>query len=261
MRWMEQRFGGMWTVLCHLGLAAMLLFFGQGESALVIVGLMTMVISYSYFEQELPGRNRFWLGTLAVGFSAGTSALLLGVWGFIQGQGHLQLVFEATKQRWMDVTTVVGSGASALAQEQVLRLMPGVLLSCWIAALMMALLLEPMGRRGRASQAAVLSLNFRVPDVYVLVTIAALLGAFYPYQGFEVLRQVAENVLLVCGFLFLIQGFAVVTTFVNLWRVPLLARLALFMVLFIYFYVVAVLGFSDYWMDYRRRFLMRKKEK
>ena len=260
MRWMEQRYGLWVTGLCHLALAGVLMFFGQSEFALVIVGFLILVLSFSYFEKELPGRSKFWLGGLSVAFSGGVCALLLGAWGAIQGRGHLQLAVEATRQRWMDVTTLVGTNSSALATEQVFRLMPGVLLCCWIAALILAVLFESAGQPAKSRKAPVLALTFKVPDIFVFLTIGAVFGTFYIYEGYETLRLLSENALLVCAFLYLVQGMAVVTTFVNLWRVPVFFRVVLFFLLFINFYIVAILGFSDYWVEYRRRFLFKKKE-
>ncbi len=260
MRWMEQRYGLWVTGLCHLSLAGLLLAFGQAEFSLVIVGFLLLVLSFSYFERELPGRSKFWLGGLSIIFSGGVCALLLGAWGALHGIGHLQLILETTRQRWMDVTTLVGTGSSALASEQIIRLMPGVFLSCWIAALILAVLFESAGQPARSRKAPVLALTFKVPDIFVFLTIGAVFGTFYIYEGYEALRLISENVLLVCAFLYLVQGMAIVTTFVNVWRVPLFARLVLFFLLFINFFIVAILGFSDYWIEYRRRFLFKKKE-
>jgi hypothetical protein len=260
MRWMERRFGGFWTFVCHVALLSLLLYYNQIEFALVIFGLLVLVLSFSFFERELAGKSKFWLGALSVAFSAGLSALMLGAWGVLEGRGQLEAFFASTQERWVQVTEVVGQSGSSLSTDHILRLMPGVLLSCWIAALMLAVMFDLPRSATAAKVKAFTVFNFRIPDVFVLITIAAIFGAFYQYEGFETLRFLSENVLLVCGFLYMVQGMTVVLTFVRFWRIPVFFRVVLFVMLFINFFIIALVGFSDYWLEYRRRFLLKGRE-
>lgn len=94
-------------------------------------------------------------------------------------------------------------------------------------------------------------LSFRNPDILVWAVIAG---------GFALLAPAAEinraglNVLVVCGFVYFIQGLAVVLAFFKRIAVPSFARIIFWLVLAFQPYLVlalAILGLFDIWGDFR----------
>lgn len=141
--------------------------------------------------------------------------------------------------------------------------LPSVIIILWMSALYLAVLLEnrlmggeaslPAGRVSLRSQLA----EVRVPDPVVWVFILSILGAFggFPVKGLE---TASVNLMNICLLLFFFQGIAVVVkTFANfkvgaVWQFMFMVLIVLHLFLF-----VALLGLTDYWMDFRLRLVKR----
>jgi uncharacterized protein YybS (DUF2232 family) len=93
--------------------------------------------------------------------------------------------------------------------------------------------------------------KFRNPDMLVWVVIAAGFATLLPYAD---ISRVAFNILLVIGFIYFLQGLAVVLTFFQRITVPVFARIFFWLLLFFQPYLVlaiAILGIFDIWGDFR----------
>jgi hypothetical protein len=143
--------------------------------------------------------------------------------------------------------------------------LPSVTILLWMAGLYLAVLLEnrllggePVQLKGRVSMRSQLA-EFRLPDPVVWLFIASLLGAF---GGFHVrgLETVAINVMNVCLMLLFFQGIAVVARAFTALRMGAFWQ-GLFMLLIVLhlFLFVALLGLTDYWLDFRMRMNKNKK--
>ena len=95
--------------------------------------------------------------------------------------------------------------------------------------------------------------TWKLPDQLVWVPIAAiailLIGRSY-------LQYVSGWMLLVSGLLFFFQGLAVLIALLERWNIPLYIRGILYFVLIIQSYgllILAFLGMSDIWFDFRQR--------
>ncbi len=93
--------------------------------------------------------------------------------------------------------------------------------------------------------------SFRNPDLLVWVVITAGFAMLLPYP--EVSR-VALNLLLVTGFIYFLQGLAVLLSFFQRIAVPAFARFFFWLILAVQPYLmlgIAVLGIFDIWGDFR----------
>jgi len=94
-------------------------------------------------------------------------------------------------------------------------------------------------------------LAFRNPDILVWVVIAAGIALLLPAAE---INRAGLNVIVVCGFVYFIQGLAVVLAFFKRIAVPSLARMIFWLVLAFQPYLVlaiAILGLFDIWGDFR----------
>lgn len=93
--------------------------------------------------------------------------------------------------------------------------------------------------------------SFRNPESFVWVVIVAGFSMLLPQPG---IQQVALNLLIVCGFIYFLQGLAVVLAFFQRLSVPSLARMIFWLVLMFQPYLVlaiAFLGIFDIWANFR----------
>jgi len=94
-------------------------------------------------------------------------------------------------------------------------------------------------------------LSFRNPDALVWVLIAAGFSMLVPQPD---IQRAALNILVVSGFIYFLQGLAVVLAFFRRVTVPSLARIIFWLVLAFQPYLVlaiAFLGVFDIWGDFR----------
>lgn len=94
-------------------------------------------------------------------------------------------------------------------------------------------------------------LSFRNPDLLVWVVIAAGFSMLVPQPE---IGKVGLNVLVVCGFIYFLQGLAVILAFFQRITVPSLARIIFWLALAFQPYLVlaiAILGLFDIWGDFR----------
>jgi hypothetical protein len=99
--------------------------------------------------------------------------------------------------------------------------------------------------------------EYRNADAMVWVSIVTLLGAFLEL-GFPQVQIVCQNIFYVLVFLYFFQGLAIVATFFALMRVAFFWQsLWYFVLVFQLLPVVSLLGFADYWLNFRQRLIRR----
>ena len=139
--------------------------------------------------------------------------------------------------------------------------LPSLLAILWIVGIYVAVLLESRLRNNieRDSWPPLrpqLS-NFRLPDVWVWVFIASLLGSFGSFD-MPIFRGVAVNVMNLCVVLFFFQGIAVVGRFFENIRMSTFWQSVFMFVLIVQLFLfVSLLGIMDYWLDFRSRIAKR----
>lgn len=93
--------------------------------------------------------------------------------------------------------------------------------------------------------------SFRNPEILVWVVIVGGFSMLVPQPD---LQRAALNILIVSGFIYFLQGLAVVLTFFQRLSIPTLARYIFWLVLMFQPYLVAAiafLGIFDIWADFR----------
>lgn len=101
-------------------------------------------------------------------------------------------------------------------------------------------------------------LDFRMPDISIWATLTCLL-VFSVVQN-EIAKMTAVNILIVALIAFLFQGFTVVEFVMRYYRFGLFSRTLIYLLIILQLGpVLVLLGFADYWADFRK--LIRKKQK
>jgi uncharacterized protein YybS (DUF2232 family) len=93
--------------------------------------------------------------------------------------------------------------------------------------------------------------NFRNPEMLVWVVIVAGFTVLLPYPD---VSRVALNILLVVGFIYFLQGLAIVLSFFQRFAVPTFARIIFWLFVAFQPYLVlaiAIFGIFDVWGDFR----------
>lgn len=122
---------------------------------------------------------------------------------------------------------------------------------------------EPIAQKPEAVNKGSELLNFRLPEFMVWIAIVAVLGTFLDIKVAhdQMIQKVSLNFLNVVLLLYFFQGIAIVATFFRAFRVATVWRVIWYVMLVIYLFILAcILGFSDYWLDYRQRILRRTAE-
>lgn len=120
-----------------------------------------------------------------------------------------------------------------------------------IAALNMSVIIRLRAKRLPEIPEPEQFLSFRNPDMLVWVVIAAGFALLIPAAD---VGRAGLNVLVVCGFIYFLQGLAVVLAFFKRISVPSLARIIFWLVLAFQPYLVlaiAILGLFDIWGNFR----------
>jgi len=133
------------------------------------------------------------------------------------------------------------------------RVMPGLLLITALNTIFINLLVGQYFLRRKNTGVAMWPpfAAWRLPDPLVAMVIVAGVCLLLPMQ---ILKDVGLNLLLVAGGLYVFQGLALLTSFLNRWSVPGLWRFLIFLLLLVQAYgivLMAVAGLADVWADLR----------
>lgn len=251
--------------LAVVGITTTVLFI-MGESAIPILYLLQSgVISLLFPWYYLQGKGT----ARALSYSVGINFLLIavlavayGLWSGADLQATLLKGIESSTNQAIALYSKQG-----LTAEELEMLSQGVRQAgALIANVFPALLLISLGSVAALNMAVLFRLaakwlpnlnkpdnfqSFRNPDVLVWVVIFAGFSMLLPHPD---IQRVALNLLVVSGFIFFLQGLAVVLAFFQRISVPFLARFIFWLVLTFQPYLVvaiAVLGIFDIWADFR----------
>lgn len=103
--------------------------------------------------------------------------------------------------------------------------------------------------------------KFKLPEFFIWLAILA--GAFGLLDlGIENASMYGLNALNIVMLLYFLQGMAVVTAFVQKYKLSIFWQVFIYFIcLFQLFLVVSMVGISDYWVNYRDKFINNKKAK
>lgn len=232
---------------------------GLPAYALLIFSLVVMIGVYTDLEEH--GHSTFASGLVGLIASIGSTALCGGLWLY-EAKIHLLEEIRALIASF-DPSVLSSNPAFAINPETFIQQLP----SAAVIALMMALCLALVSERrimywigysksiGPVIETRLSS--FRAPDIFVWLTIVAISGAFIKH-GKESLEIVSVNVLNILVVLFFFQGLAIVSQAFRTFKVNAFWQ-GLWYVLLVFqlFFLVSLVGFADFWLEFRAR-LTRK---
>jgi uncharacterized protein YybS (DUF2232 family) len=115
------------------------------------------------------------------------------------------------------------------------------------------------GRRFDVSSSEELTL-FRVPDPVLWFAMVAILGAFVKH-GRPWLEVISLNALNVLAVLYFFQGLAVIASAFRVFKIgPFWQVLWYFVLVVQLFLMVSLLGFVDFWLEFRERLTRKPAE-
>ena len=148
--------------------------------------------------------------------------------------------------------------------KAVMMFMPGLLASALISSLAVSLVFEAQIFKAfhikRERLASGLKwLEFRLPDMFIWSSLFAFLFSVIE-TPFQFLQVIAINFAVISIVSFFFQGIAVFEFATRIFRFGRISKLLLYLLIITWALpVITVLGFADYWVDFRRH--MRKKVK
>ena len=227
-----------------------------------IVLAQTLLVGV-YVEAEQHGSSVFTSGLIAALTSVGTVVLGGGLWLKLT---KLQLGDQLRKQIDPLVAQLASTGGkSALTTNAILQQLPSAVVIALILSLGLALIAERniaaawKLREYRSGSKEELR-GFRTPDFVVWVVVATIAGAFLKH-GKPVVELISVNLLNVLVVLYFFQGLAVVSAGFRAFKVSGMWQ-AIWYVLIILqlFLMVSLVGFADYWLDFRERLARKPAE-
>lgn len=232
-----------------------------GMPAYAILMFAMVVVVGVYTDVEEHGGSVFISGLLAILASLGMAALSGGLW-IQRSKIHLMDEVRAIVAT-IEANAAAGRPNFNLNAEAIIQQLPSIAVIAVIAALALALICERRAlafvvKRPMTSPASEARLSsFRIPDVFIWLTIAALFGAFVKH-GHSLVETVSVNSLNVLVILFFFQGLAVVSHAFRAFKVaPFWQGLWYIVLVLQLFLIVSLVGFVDFWIEFRER-LARK---
>ena len=198
--------------------------FGFFPLAIVLAILSLLIFLFNDFEEKghgiLASGGFALLGTSFAGF-IGTMVLLPEG---VEWKEALRTPVEATLKQ---LATMNQSQNLQITAEEILVQVPSFAISVLILSLALAILFEVRTRamlglpaRDRVKE----FLKFRLPDVFIWLTIFSLLAAFVK-SDFNELQIIAKNLVNIFGVVYFIQGMAIVTQFFISYKVGPMMRM------------------------------------
>ena len=237
---------------------------GEGSVPLLYIcqaGIISLLIPYFYLQGKGTARS--------IAYSVGIVSLLIasiaavfGIWSGVDLQATLlsgirtstdQAVAIYSKQGLKKEELDLLTSGMRQAGELIARVFPALLvisLGC-IAVLNMSVFFRLAAKYLPRLPQPESFLGFRNPEPLVWVLIAAGFAMLLPQPETQ---RVSLNVLLLCTFVYFLQGLAIVLAFFRRSATPPLARGIFWLVLMFQPYLaaaIAVLGIFDIWGDFR----------
>jgi len=252
IRFMRLDFGRAPFILLSLSFTLCLLGFQQWQWALVYFSLSFLIAVYS--EMELQHYSVFSSASVAIGLTGLTTAFGFGL--VAKHQGFTLMSFLEAQ------LLPIQEQFAAMPQIQELSDVPsiiGYLPSGVAIALMLALFIAlSIFSDESGTKNSLLLKKFRLPDLAIWVFIGSLAGTFL-FADESVNKLICTNILSISAAAYFFQGLAVVTSYLDAYRVFGFWRLLLyFLIFFQMFILVSGLGILDFWFDFRTRLRAKK---
>lgn len=257
MRTIRRAFGRIpfWAAL----LATSGVFFAVGLPVQGVFILLLTIMVGVFAEVEEHGGTIFSSAVVGVLASLGLTAVGATLW-MMQTKtsivGHIKAYANEMAKQAAAVNPEV-----TLDAEMLMRTMPSAIVVTLLIAMAVALVWDrPVGaffRVARTTPATGEKMRaFRVPDFFVWFVVASVFAAFYKH-GNVLVESIGINAFYTLIALYFFQGVAVVAQGFRTFKVGAFWQFVWCLIMIVQFYAVAFLGFADYWLDFRAKFLSR----
>ncbi len=252
---LRRRSGRGWFWWAVIIAASMLAALGQFPMFILFTTVAVLIGSYVEFDDAQAPLFYSLAGATAV--ASGYLGIALGVTFRITQVKLLGFV-----KQW--VTTVVEQAHRIqpnlnLEAKSLYQQIPSLVIIAMVFALVLAVAFEQIMRseEGAAqqiggSQRASLVTKFYVPDLGVWLMCAALLASFSSNRA-ETVEVIGVNSLNILVVLYFLQGLSVAAKLFSVYKIATGWQILwYFLLTFKLFLIVSVVGFVDYWLDFRR---------
>lgn len=243
-----------WVSVVGIGLVL----FGFGWKALALLFVLLAMLVGFYSELLENKWSPLSSGAVALSLTTMMGGVGFGMWVVRQGQGWHGHLVESIQKSFGQSPLL--NGGLKVSVEDLLLQAPSGFVVLMMVALALLLVMEPRLKEwaGLEKGTSLQYLKeFRLPDVFVWITIASLLGSFVQTE-YKWIQVLSMNLLNICVLLYFFQGMAVVIYIFDWMKMsPFWRTLWLVLMVIQLFLMVSVIGIIDYWMDFRHR--LKKK--
>lgn len=226
-----------------------------------LVILAQTILIGVYVEVEEHGSSVFISGATSILASVGTVAIAGVLWLKATKLNLAEQLRQQIDPLVAQISTASGTaatGKSALTTAAVIQQIPSAIVIGLLLSLAIALIAEKRvvivaklkgfhGGNRKALQA------FSLPDAFVWLVVVAIAGAFLKH-GKPSVELAAVNLLNVLVVLYFFQGLAVISQAFRTFKVSGVWQAIWYVLLVLQlFLMVSLIGFADYWLDFRTR--------
>ena len=247
---------------------------GLGQVALMLLAFAAMVGVYTEMERYF--KTAFSAGTVAVVSATVIGAVCGGAWLARTGVSISSYLHAQADEVVKELLAVYPN--SGMTVDAVIGILPASLLVVFIFSLLAALVWERKAMlwfalpvqsvaQSKAQSKAQPErsghdrlVRFRVPDYFVWLAVASALGCALhfanPWVGI-----LASNSAIVLVVIYFLQGVSIMTSAFQVFRMGPVWRGFWYVMMFSQlFLMVSVIGFADYWLDFRQRLAKRQAQ-
>lgn len=232
---------------------------GSFDRAILWIATWALVFTYDFLISR--GLTIWSAGLTATAFVTGTVVTAFGVWCLKLGI-HPTAILAQNLNEYLDLAASQGA-VLAMDRDMILKLWPSALVIMTAVTLWLAVISERGMRRLASLKQNVTSelpRLFRVPDFLIWPGILCLAGAFLAKQ-YPVVDTICRNGLNIFVLLYFFQGMAVIAIAMDRLRAGPFFRTFSYVLLVTYlFLAVSLLGFADFWMDFRNKLSKKSHE-
>lgn len=254
---------GAWLVPGIAGIAGVIVLLGLGlaQSIPYFFALLGMGIVLGY------GTRKMWPTEKVIGMSClvmvAISACLLAYTYFETGGELVRLVEQDLKAAVSAALAQLGTPSAETheleesllaAVPMIVRIMPGVSISCTLGIALLNMLVVRRHCRTAAMEACIRDdwTRWKSPEVLVWVLIGS--GLALLTQGAGIMYP-ALNLIVVLGSIYFLQGLSIASFYLEKWKLPAIFRgfvYALLVMQQVASMVTAIVGLFDMWFDFRK---------
>lgn len=244
--------------LLSFALVAIGYLLGGPPFGLILLGLSVLV--GAFIELKAHKASVLMAGFLSCAIASGVVSLFTGLWIKISG---IRLL-EVTRQQLALVVEQIAKANPkiVLSEDLLVQQIPSGMVILILFTLAIALKGGPRvlswveGQGYQRSQ----KFEFALPSSLVWFTLASILGSSL-FVDHYILQTISINALNVFIVLYFFQGVSIIACFFHVFRIGPIWQWMWYLLLFIQFFIViSLIGFSDYWVGYRERFVKRAEK-